>query len=186
MRRVVATVIDMSAEEVAPTPSTVPSESRRASCFLVTVLVLAIGGGVVGIVINLALAVGASKSWPQIALILTAVGIAGGLGALVARSVIATRELARRTTVGLEEAAIQVDVALEQVDRVAHPDAGVAGGSPDSSGPPVHAETAALHARLDQVGAQLDALRRSGNRTAWWTFVLGAVLGVLTQILFPG
>ncbi|MFY1687210.1 hypothetical protein [Plantactinospora sp. WMMB782] len=161
-----------SAVDVGPP---LPALRPRAR-FTPTVLALAAGGAAVGLAINLALAIDAplgTSSWGRTLLLLVATAIAAAVGALATRSLIVTQDLARRTTIGLERAANTLAAAFGEVPKQ--------GPRPQNARP--QPDAIALHERLDSFGLQLDALRRSGNRTAWWTFVLGAVLGVLTQIM---
>ncbi|MFY1636416.1 hypothetical protein ACN27F_24600 [Solwaraspora sp. WMMB335] len=139
-------------------------------------VVLAAGGVLVGLAITLATGreqlVGAYP-WSRTLLLLAAVVIAAGVGALITRSITATGQATEQAEVRLRQVSTTLDSAMRQAEET----------------PPADGDTLAVQARVDAVSRRLDsvsselaALRHSGNRTAWVTFFLGALLGVITQV----
>lgn len=138
-------------------------------------VVLAVGGMLVGLAITVAVdreQPTAGPSWASTILLLLAVVVAAGVGSLITRTVTVTGHLAQRAAVGLEQASHTLDDARREVEAA----------PVDSAAPAVQAEVDAVARRLDGLNQELTALRRSGNRTAWATFLLGTLLGVVTQV----
>ncbi|MFY1698131.1 MULTISPECIES: hypothetical protein [unclassified Solwaraspora] len=157
---------------VADQPQPVGQDSGNLGRKLV---VLAVGGMLVGLAITVAVdreQPTASSSWVSTILLLLAVVIAAGAGSLITRTVAVTGQRAQRAAVELGQASHTLDDARREVEAA----------TVDGAAPTVQAEVDAVARRLDGLNEELTALRRSGNRTAWATFLLGTLLGVVTQV----
>lgn len=157
---------------VADDPRTAAS---RCTHFGRKLVVLALGGMLVGLAITVVVdreQLAGGHSWTNTTLLLLAVIVAAGVGSLITRGVTVTGQVTQRAAARLEQASHTLDGARREA-RSTPADTGV---------PAVQAEVDAVARNLDGVNRELAALRRSGNRTAWATFFLGALVGLITQI----
>lgn len=161
----------MEARHVVDADLTPGRSTHNGSRFILKLAALAAGGGLVGLAITLALGDEepfGPKSWSRTTLLLVAVVLAAGTGALIHRTMSTTGQLTEDLATRLEQASTSLDSALRE--------------AADDDSPRVQAGVDAVSHKLDTVNAELAALRRSGNRTAWATFLLGTLLGVVTQV----
>lgn len=160
-------------------PGVVADDPRTAASggthFGRKLVVLAVGGMLVGLAITVVVdreQLAGGHSWTNTTLLLLAVIVAAGVGSLITRGVTVTGQVTQRAAARLEQASHTLDGARREA-RSNPADRGV---------PTVQAEVDAVARNLDGVNRELAALRRSGNRTAWATFFLGALVGLITQV----
>lgn len=158
----------------------------RTGRFSLNLLTLAAGGGLVGLAITLAFGGEepfAPQSWIRTLLLLTAVVIAAGVGALIDRAASAMGRATRQAAANLQHVSSALDHVSSTLDHaLRRAEAALAADGPDERTSAVQDQVDAVSRKLDSVNAELTALRRSGNRTAWMTFLLGTLLGVVTQV----
>ncbi|MDG4764117.1 hypothetical protein O7632_08360 [Solwaraspora sp. WMMD406] len=168
----------------AQVPESPPEQP--AARFALKLALLAAGGALVGLAITLALGGDepfAGGSWGRTLLLLAAVTVAAGVGALIHRTIASPGQIRHRAAARLEEVSSQLDSALRQ-----------AGASLTGTGgsPAVQAHVDAVSNKLDGFSTELESLMRnvnsveaklaSANRTAWATFFLGTLVGLVSQV----
>lgn len=162
-----------------------PQEHPEAR-FALKLALLAAGGAAVGLAITLA--VGGDEpftvhSWGRTLLLLAAVTVAAGVGALIHRTIAPPGQIRHRAAARLEEVSNELDTALRQAEASLNATVGA---------PVVQAHVDAVGSKLDVFSTELESLMRnvnsveaklaSANRTAWATFFLGTLVGLVSQV----
>ncbi|MFY1654589.1 hypothetical protein ACN27J_27365 [Solwaraspora sp. WMMB762] len=172
---VVTTVVD-SAEPLAPAPE---------AGFTRKLVLLAVGGALVGLAITAALGGDAPftvQSWGRTLLLLAAVALAAGVGALAHRTIAGPGQVNQLAAARLEAVSTELDTALRHAEA----------SRAVTDSPTARAQADALSDKLDALNTEFESLMRnvtsvesklaSANRTAWATFFLGALVGLVTQV----